>query len=83
MRPHDLVGEFCDDGHSAARLDRPGLDALHDSEAGDRRRMVPVAGPVRPGLRLSGDRDTIILGHDHDLRGPDEIPLAHCSWPCC
>ncbi len=27
---HELVGEFCDDGYSGARLDRPGLDALRD-----------------------------------------------------
>ena len=25
---HELVGEFCDDGYSGARLDRPGLDVL-------------------------------------------------------
>lgn len=32
---HQLVTEFCDDGFSGARLDRPGLDALRDSaEAG-------------------------------------------------
>jgi len=32
---HELVAEFCDDGHSGTRLDRPGLDALRDSaEAG-------------------------------------------------
>ncbi len=32
---HELVAEFCDDGHSGARLDRPGLDALRDAaEAG-------------------------------------------------
>jgi site-specific DNA recombinase len=32
---HHLVAEFCDDGHSGARLDRPGLDALRDgAEAG-------------------------------------------------
>lgn len=31
----DLVAEFVDDGHSGARLDRPGLDALRDAaEAG-------------------------------------------------
>ena len=27
----DLVAEFCDDGYSGARLDRPGLDALRDA----------------------------------------------------
>jgi site-specific DNA recombinase len=32
---HQLVSEFADDGHSGARLDRPGLDALRDAaEAG-------------------------------------------------
>ena len=32
---HELVAEFTDDGHSGARLDRPGLDALRDqAEAG-------------------------------------------------
>lgn len=31
----ECVAEFCDDGHSGARLDRPGLDTLRDSaEAG-------------------------------------------------
>jgi len=31
----ELAAEFCDDGHSGARLDRPGLDALRDAaEAG-------------------------------------------------
>ena len=31
----ELVAEFFDDGHSGARLDRPGLDALRDAaEAG-------------------------------------------------
>jgi site-specific DNA recombinase len=28
---HQLVGEFIDDGHSGARLDRPGLDGLRDA----------------------------------------------------
>jgi site-specific DNA recombinase len=31
----EIVAEFCDDGHSGARLDRPGLDGLRDAaEAG-------------------------------------------------
>ncbi len=31
----ELVAEFCDDGYSGARLDRPGLDGLRDAaEAG-------------------------------------------------
>jgi len=32
---HELINEYVDDGHSGARLDRPGLDALRDAaEAG-------------------------------------------------
>jgi site-specific DNA recombinase len=31
---HDLFGEFVDDGHSGARLDRSGLDALRDAVEG-------------------------------------------------
>jgi len=32
---HELIAEYCDDGCSGARLDRPGLDALRDAvEAG-------------------------------------------------
>ena len=32
---HEVVAEFLDDGHSGARLDRPGLDRLRDeAEAG-------------------------------------------------
>ena len=32
---YELAGEYCDDGHSGARLDRPGLDTLRDAaEAG-------------------------------------------------
>jgi site-specific DNA recombinase len=32
---HDLTAEYCDDGCSGARLDRPGLDAVRDAaEAG-------------------------------------------------
>jgi site-specific DNA recombinase len=32
---HEIAGEYRDDGHSGARLDRPGLDALRDAaEAG-------------------------------------------------
>jgi len=31
----ELAAEFCDDGHSGARLDPPGLDSLRDAaEAG-------------------------------------------------
>ena len=52
------VAEFCDDGHSGARLDRPGLDALRDAaEAGLIERVWCLSpGPARPRLRLPSDR---------------------------
>ena len=55
---HELVGEFIDDGHSGARLDRPGLDSLAGRRRGRsvRRGLVPVTGPVGPRLRLPGPR---------------------------
>jgi site-specific DNA recombinase len=32
---HEVVAEYCDDGFSGTRLDRPGLDAMRDAaEAG-------------------------------------------------
>src|SRR5207248_8161410 len=41
----ELAGEYRDDGHSGARLDRPGLDALRDAaEAG----MVDVVWCLSP-----------------------------------
>jgi site-specific DNA recombinase len=43
----ELVAEFCDDGHSGARLDRPGLDGLRD---------VAEAGLVETVWCLSPDR---------------------------
>src|SRR5258705_5943232 len=43
----ELVAEFCDDGHSGARLDRPGLDALRD---------VAEAGLIETVWCLSPDR---------------------------
>ena len=53
-RGDEPVAEFCDDGHSGARLDWPGLDALRDAaEVIDHRAgVVPVPGPARPRLRL-------------------------------
>ena len=55
---HELISEFIDDGYSGARLDRPGLDALRDAaEAGlFDAVLVPISGPVGPGLRLPGAR---------------------------
>ena len=41
----ELIAEFCDDGYSGARLDRPGLDALRDAaESG----LIEVAWCLSP-----------------------------------
>ena len=51
----EVVAEFCDDGHSGARLDRPGLDALRDAaEAGLIAR--PSAEPVFDAALLGAHR---------------------------
>jgi site-specific DNA recombinase len=42
-----LVGEYLDDGHSGARLDRPGLDALRDSAEGGLFERVWCLSPDR------------------------------------
>ena len=57
----ELVAEFGDDGHSGARLDRPGLDALRDAaEAGliercgaCRRTGSPASTPTRSSCSTS------------------------------
>ncbi len=53
---HELAGEYCDDGCSGARLDRPGLDALRDAAEAGLFEVVwcLVGGPARPRLRLPG-----------------------------
>ena len=50
----EVVAEFIDDGYSGARLDRPGLDALRRRRRSGhhRRRVVSLAGPSGPLLRL-------------------------------
>ena len=44
---HELVAEFCDDGWSGARLDRPGLDALRDAAEAGRLDAVWCLSPDR------------------------------------
>ena len=44
---HELVGEYVDDGHSGARLDRPGLDALRDAAEGGLFEQVWCLSPDR------------------------------------
>jgi site-specific DNA recombinase len=43
----ELVGEYVDDGHSGARLDRPGLDALRDGAEGGLFERVWCLSPDR------------------------------------
>ena len=53
----ELVAEFCDDGYSGARLDRPGLDAARRSGGRSHRGgLVPVARSTGPHVRLPSDR---------------------------
>src|SRR5436309_15859428 len=49
-----LVGEFVDDGHSGARLDRPGPHALRDAAE---------AGAFEQVWRLSADRLALDASH--------------------
>ena len=44
---HELVVEYCDDGWSGARLDRPGLDALRDAAESGRLDAVWCLSPDR------------------------------------
>ena len=50
---HALVAEFCDDGHSGARLDRPGLDALRDAAETGQLDGVWCLSPDRLGRRYA------------------------------
>jgi site-specific DNA recombinase len=43
----ELVAELCDDGHSGARLDRPGLDSLRDAAEGGLIERVWCLSPDR------------------------------------
>ena len=52
---HELVAEFCDDGYSGARLDRPGLDTLRDQAEAGAFEAVWCLSPDRLArLRISG-----------------------------
>ncbi len=44
---HELAGEYRDDGHSGARLDRPGLDALRDAAEAGLFKVVCCLSPDR------------------------------------
>ena len=43
----ELAAEYCDDGHSGARLDRPGLDALRDAAEAGLAEVVYCLSPDR------------------------------------
>src|SRR4029077_27011 len=65
----EVVGEYVDDGHSGARLDRPGLDALRDAaEAGLVQRVwclspdrLPPAHPPHVALLARRDRFGVVV----------------------
>src|SRR5260370_36390053 len=65
---HELVAEFCDDGYSGARLDRPGLDMMRDqAEAGAfEAGWGPSAPPPAPAPFLPG----LLAGRTGPVRGP-------------
>ena len=44
---HEPAGEYCDDGYSGARLDRPGLDALRDAAEAGLFEMICCLSPDR------------------------------------
>jgi hypothetical protein len=64
VKADEVVAEFCDDGHSGARLDRPGLDALRDAGM-----IGPL--PERPTMQL--DRG-LRLGQDLRPAGDPRLP---------
>src|SRR6186713_3317359 len=77
--------EFCDDGHSGARLDRPGLDALRDAAQ---------AGLIERVWCLSPDRlarvyayQVIVLDelarHGVSVRFTDAPPWMTIRRPSC
>ena len=88
---HEQVAEYCDDGWSGARLDRPGLDALRDAaEAGRlRRRLVLIPGSPSPYVCLSSHcarrtgapwRHGVVPRHPASCRRPAS-PVAHSgTW---
>jgi len=62
-----VIAEFCDDGHSGARLDRPGLDALRDAaEAG----LIERGGGLSPDRLARVPPNTGLPGHRARRAGP-------------
>jgi hypothetical protein len=81
----ELVAEFRDDGHSGARLDRPGLDALRDAaEAG----LIEAVWCVSPDrLARIYTYQVIVLDelarHGVSVRFTDAPPLPDDLTPGC
>jgi site-specific DNA recombinase len=75
---HELVIEYCDDGCSGARLDRPGLDALRDAAEAGRLDAVWCLSPDR--LARIYAYQVIVLDelarHGVTVRFHDAPPLA-------
>ena len=69
VKGDEVVTEFCDDGHSRPRLDRPGLDALRDAGMIGPPPKCPTmhldrghdSGKTRDLLEILGDRAEIAV----------------------
>jgi hypothetical protein len=72
-----IAAEFRDDGHSGARLDRPGLDALRDAAQAGLIERVWLCVPRTPSPYLSS---TFPEG-DLDITGPDGSQHDRLLWP--
>ncbi len=73
----EVVAEFCDDGHSGARLDRPGLDALRDAAEAGLIERVWCLSPDRLA-RIYAYQQLVLdeLAHHHvEVRFNDAPPL--------
>jgi hypothetical protein len=71
----EVVAEFCDDGHSGARLDRPGPDRRNPSgNAGQ------TGNPPTPTTRIRPQRSTTSIGHDQRwIQAQADSPRHHSS----
>ena len=67
----ELVGEYVDDGHSGARLDRPGLDALRDAAEAGLLERVWCLSPDR--LARAYAYQVLVLDERRGRRGPVKL----------
>jgi DNA invertase Pin-like site-specific DNA recombinase len=78
----DPAGEYCDDGCSGARLDRPGLDALRDAAEAGLFEVVWCLSPDRLARSYAyqgWDRNTSERGHGATRHGPELLQLQRAA----